>query len=187
MLGWIILAFIVMPFVELYLLIEIGQRIGLWPTFGIVLGTGLLGGVLARWQGIRAWRDVIGAFREGRTPTVELVAGALFLVGAALLLTPGVLTDAFGFAMMVPVIRRFTARWLIRRVKDSDRVQAHVSVGGQGTGGVFGWSSSTSPGVGAEQDARQAHDLETTGYTKEDAPADGDDEDRGGRDGEGRR
>lgn len=186
MLGWIILAFIVMPFVELYLLIEIGQRIGLWPTFGIVIGTGLLGGVLARWQGIRAWRDVIGAFREGRTPTTELVAGALFLVGAALLLTPGVLTDAFGFAMMVPVLRRTTARYLIRRVKDSDRVQAHVSVGGQGAGGAFGWSGRTGPGVGADQNARQTHDMETTGYTKEDETTDGD-EDRGGDDGEGRR
>lgn len=174
MLGWIILLFLLMPFIELYLLIQIGQRIGFWPTLGIVLGTGLLGGILARWQGLRAWRDVSGALRGGRAPTVELVAGALFLVGAALLLTPGVLTDAFGFAMMVPALRRGAARWVIGRVKGSDRVQTHVSVGGR-----FGGDSSQGPGSAGGQagTARQAHDLETTGYTKEEDEAE--DEGRG--------
>lgn len=156
MLGWIVVLFLVMPFLELYLLVQIGQRIGFWPTFAIVLGTGLLGGILARWQGAAAWREVIGALREGRAPGRELAAGALFLVGAALLLTPGVITDAFGFAMMVPVARRALAGYLIARVKASDRVTAHV--GGFGTLG----GSAGPPGGGP-----QGADLETTGYTKD--------------------
>lgn len=159
MLGWILLLFVAMPFIELYLLIEIGQRIGLWPTFGIVLATGLLGGMLARWQGLRALQDVVGAVREGRAPTAELGAGALFLVGAALLLTPGVITDAFGFAMMVPPARRALARLLIDRIRASDRVTTHVSVGGNPLGG-------RSTGSG-EQEARQGYDVDVEGYAKD--------------------
>lgn len=158
MLGWLVLLFVAMPFIELYLLIQIGQRIGFWPTLGIVLGTGLLGGLLVRWQGLRAWRDVLGALREGRAPKVELAAGALFLAAAAMLLTPGVLTDAFGFTMMVPPIRRAAARYLVDRVGASDRVQTYVSVGG----GPFGAGSR-----GPEEGARQGYDLEATGYTRD--------------------
>lgn len=160
MLGWIILLFLAMPFIELYLLIEIGQRIGFVPTLAIVLGTGLLGGILVRWQGVTAVQDVLGAMREGRAPKTELAAGALFLLAAGLLLTPGVITDVFGFAMMVPPLRRALAGYLVGRVRESDRVQTHVSVGANPFGGGPG-------GPGGEQ-ARQGYDVETTGYTKED-------------------
>jgi len=154
-LGWVVLLFLVMPFVELYLLIQIGQRIGFWPTLYIVLGTGLLGGLLARWQGAAAWRELVGALRQGEAPGRGLAAGALFLVGAALLLTPGVLTDAFGFAMMVPPARRALAGYLVDRVKASSRVTTHVNVGSFGGGAGLGGSP------------RQEADLETTGYAKE--------------------
>lgn len=156
MLGWIVVLFLVMPFLELYLLVQIGQRIGFWPTFGIVLATGLLGGMLARWQGSRAWREVIGALREGRAPGRELAAGALFLVGAALLLTPGVITDIFGFAMMVPAARRALAGYLIDRAKASDRVTAHVNVGGFGSSGGQGPAG-----------ARSDYEVDVEGYTKD--------------------
>jgi UPF0716 protein FxsA len=165
MLGWIILLFVFMPFVEFGLLIWIGQRIGLWPTLGLILATGLIGGVLARWQGLRALRDVTNATREGRVPKRELVAGALFLVAAALLLTPGVLTDVFGFAMMVPWIRLRTAGWLIERVRESDRVQTHVS------GSVGGFGTAT-----GDDGARQAYDLDVEGGTEPDADSDTDGE-----------
>lgn len=165
MLGWIILLFLAMPFIELYLLIEIGGRIGFGPTLAIVLGTGLLGGLLVRWQGVTAVQDVIGAMRQGRAPTTELAAGALFLLAAGLLLTPGVITDVFGFAMMVPPLRRALAGYLVGRVRESDRMQTHVSVGGS----PFG-AGSGGPGEGT---ARQGYDVETTGYTKEDDETDG--------------
>lgn len=160
MLGWVVLAFVVMPFLELWLLIQIGERIGFWPTLWIVLGTGLLGGVLARYQGGRAWREIFAAMREGRAPKRELVAGALFLFGAALLLTPGVITDAVGFALMVPAVRRGLGGWLIRRVKESDRVQTFTSFG-PGAGGF-----------GADRGSRD-YDVDVEGYAK-------DEEDDGG-------
>ncbi|PSG98388.1 hypothetical protein BRD56_00160 [Thermoplasmatales archaeon SW_10_69_26] len=157
MLGWIILAFVVMPFVELWLLIQIGERIGFWPTLWIVLGTGVLGGVLARYQGSRAWREIFEAMREGRAPKRELVAGALFLFGAALLLTPGVITDAFGFAMMVPPLRRGLAGYLISRVRDSDRIQTYTN-----TGERFGGFAGSGGGR-----AEQGYDVDVEGYAKD--------------------
>lgn len=105
--------FVVLPLVELALLLYIGDRIGWWITLGIVLGTGFLGAFLARIQGARAWREIVAAWQEGRVPGRELVAGALFLVGAAFLLTPGVLTDATGFLLMVPLVRSGLARTVL--------------------------------------------------------------------------
>ncbi len=142
MLGWIILLFLVMPFVELWLLIEIGQRIGVWETLGIVLATGLIGGILVRAQGLLAWRQVIGALRKGRAPHVELVMGGLFLVGAAFLLTPGVITDVAGFLLMVPPLRRLAAKGVIRQLKGRVKVVqfgggAGGSGGPQGKGGAY--------------------------------------------------
>lgn len=171
MLGWVVLAFVVLPFVELWLLIQIGERIGFWPTLWIVLGTGLLGGVLARHQGSRAWREIFEAMREGRAPKRELVAGALFLFGAALLLTPGVITDAFGFAMMVPFLRRGLAGWLIGRIRDSDRVQTYTNLGGEGGFGGFGGLGSSGGSGGS-----QGYDVDVEGYAKDED--DGNDEDR---------
>lgn len=136
MLGWVLLAFVTIPVVELLLLIELGERLGLAPTLAIVLATGLIGGVLARWQGTEALRDVQRALATGRAPGREVGAGALFLVGAALLLTPGVLTDIAGFALMVPPLRRGLAGWLIHRARESDRVHVHVHTGGFPGGGV---------------------------------------------------
>lgn len=113
--------FILLPLVELVLLIWIGTKIGLWYTIGIVVATGILGAILAPMQGARAWREIVTAHQEGRIPGAELVAGALFLVGAVFLLTPGVLTDATGFLLMVPYIRKMGARavvgWFKRRAR----------------------------------------------------------------------
>lgn len=115
MLGVLLfLLFIVLPLIELLLLVWIGTKIGLTPTIAIVILTGMLGAVWARSQGARAWREVGEAWQQGRVPGRELVAGALFLVGAAFLLTPGVLTDATGLLLMLPPVRRLAARLVIR-------------------------------------------------------------------------
>lgn len=166
MLGWLILAFLLMPLVELGLLIWIGNQIGLWPTVGLVIATGLLGGVLARFQGARALREVLGAVRAGRMPGLELAAGALFLVGAAFLLTPGVLTDVLGVLLMVPRVRRWTARYLIDRARSSDRVQVHTA--GQihqagPAGGDPGPSRMGEPRGSAEEAFEEGVDVEIQG------------------------
>lgn len=133
MLGIIVfLLFIVLPLVELLLLVWIGTQIGFWETVAIVILTGLLGAVLARSQGARAWREINHAWQEGRVPGRELVAGALFLVGAAFLLTPGVLTDVAGILLMLPPVRMGTSRLVLRLF----RRHAAVRAGAAGAGHV---------------------------------------------------
>lgn len=110
---FLVFLFIILPLVELLLLIWIGTRIGFWYTAGIVVATGILGAILAPMQGMRAWREIAKAYNEGRVPAAELVAGALFLVGAVFLLTPGVITDATGLLFMVPLVRAVVSRGIV--------------------------------------------------------------------------
>ncbi len=125
--GSLFALFVVVPAVELALLIEIGRRIGTLETILLIFATGALGAALARQQGLRVLRQVQIDSAAGRMPADALVDGVLILVAAALLVTPGVLTDAFGFACLVPatraLLRRRLQRWLSRRVQQGD---AHV-------------------------------------------------------------
>ena len=84
------------PLAELGLLIWMGQAMGFWPTIALVAGTGILGAALARREGTRALTNVQHELARGRVPARALMSGAAVLVGGALLVTPGVLTDAFG-------------------------------------------------------------------------------------------
>ncbi len=118
---WVlVLLFIVVPVAEIYVLIQIGQVIGAWWTVALLVAGGFLGGYLAKREGSRSWRALQEALRSGRMPARELADGALILVGATLLLTPGFLTDAVGlFAILPftrPVARRGLTRFLTRRM-----------------------------------------------------------------------
>ena len=120
MLPWLLLAFIVVPVVELALIIQVGQSIGVWWTIALLLADAILGSLLARSQGRIAWRRFNDAMRAGRPPAREVVDGAMVLVGGALLLTPGFFTDVFGIALLLPpsraVIRRVALRRLMARM-----------------------------------------------------------------------
>ena len=116
MLARLALLFIAVPLAELALLVWIGGRVGLAPTVALVVVTGILGAALARRQGLAAWTRFRTALAAGRPPHREIVEGLLVLVAGAVLLTPGLLTDAAGFLLMVPAVRRRVARWIGRRV-----------------------------------------------------------------------
>ena len=107
--------FIVLPIVELAILIQVGQAIGVWWTLAIVVATGFLGATLARRQGLRAWLAIQAELQQGRAPAGALVDGLLILIGGIVLLTPGILTDLFGFALLVPATRSALKRTLRRR------------------------------------------------------------------------
>jgi UPF0716 protein FxsA len=107
--------FVLLPLVELALLIQVGQSIGLAWTLAIVVVTGVVGASLARRQGVRAWLAIQTELRQGRVPGAALVDGLLILVGGIVLLTPGLLTDLAGFALLVPGTRRALKRVLQRR------------------------------------------------------------------------
>ncbi|MCP4896760.1 MAG: FxsA family protein [bacterium] len=109
----LLLLFTVVPIVELGLLIQLGRYVGLAPTIGIVLLTGVIGASLARWQGLVTLRRVQAEMAEGRVPTGPLIDGLLILVAGAVLLTPGLITDAVGFLLLIPPTRAAVRQTLV--------------------------------------------------------------------------
>ncbi|MGR3469178.1 MAG: FxsA family protein [Shimia sp.] len=114
---WLLIAFLLVPLIEIGLFIQVGGWIGLWPTLGIVVLTALLGTLLVRQQGTRALGDLRGSFQDLRDPTEPLAHGAMILVSAALLLTPGFFTDAVGFALLIPPVRLAIMKQARKRIK----------------------------------------------------------------------
>jgi UPF0716 protein FxsA len=105
MFARIFLLFIIVPLIELFLFLLIGRYIGILPTFGIILLTGILGAALARTQGMRALAKYQEAIAAGRLPHEAVIDGLLILVAGALLLTPGFLTDTIGCLLLAPPVR----------------------------------------------------------------------------------
>ena len=113
--GRILILFITVPIVELFLLIEIGQRVGTLATVGLIIGTGVVGASLARQQGISTLARLRNDHDAGQLPAEPIFDGVLILLAAVVLITPGVLTDLVGFLCLVPAFRRFLKRVLKRR------------------------------------------------------------------------
>jgi UPF0716 protein FxsA len=109
--------FVLVPLAELALLIWIGRWVGLVPTLGLVLTTGLLGAALARREGLRALTAVQSELAAGRLPGRSLMVGAAVLVGGAFLVTPGILTDIAGLLLLFPPSREIVFRWVRRRLE----------------------------------------------------------------------
>ena len=102
----LLLLFIATPILEMAILIEVGKRIGTLPTIAIIVITGIIGASLARSQGIRIYRNIRQSLYGGELPHNHLIEGLLILVGGALLITPGILTDIAGFALVLPWTRK---------------------------------------------------------------------------------
>jgi len=117
--GKLLLLFTVVPFVELYLLMQLAQSIGLVSTIGLVLGTGILGAALARQEGMRVIHSWQMALQKGRVPEEGVVNGLLILVGGVFLITPGVLTDMVGLSLLIPISRRWVSLWITQWVERS--------------------------------------------------------------------
>ncbi len=108
--------FIVVPIAELYVIIQVGQAIGIWPTLALLLADALLGSFLLKHQGRGAWLRFNEALAQRRFPGKEVVDGLLIVVGGTLLLAPGFLTDIVGLLLLIPptraivrsILRRFT-------------------------------------------------------------------------------
>ena len=150
MLARLALLFVVVPLIELVLLIQLGQWVGLWPTLALVVATGVAGATLARAEGVRTWVAFQREMAEGRLPGRPLMDGLAVLVGGAFLLTPGLLTDVAGFALLLPPSRRWIQRRIRSRVERSleeGTVRVHVWTpwGGAGQGGAPGGPPVTGP------------------------------------------
>lgn len=127
----LLLLFVVVPAVELALLVEVGSRIGTLATLAIIIATGVLGAALARQQGLRTVGAIQDELAQGELPAGSLVDGVIILLAGALLITPGILTDAVGFLCLVPRLRNAAKRTLQRRFERAIREQRiHLTMQG---------------------------------------------------------
>src|SRR6478735_6123813 len=109
---FLVLLFIVVPILELYVIIQIGGLIGIWPTLALLLADALLGSWLLRHQGRGAWARFNKAIAERRFPGREVADGLLIAIGGTLLLTPGFLSDIVGAILLIPPTRAIVRRLL---------------------------------------------------------------------------
>ncbi|WP_035871940.1 FxsA family protein [Cucumibacter marinus] len=168
--------FIIVPVIEIALFVLLGDLIGFWPTMGGVVLTAIIGSLLLRWQGFKVFERIQTALAQGQFPATPIVDGVMLAVAGALLLTPGFFTDAIGFLLFVPQVRRALFKFLRSRIT----VSAYRASGPGGYSGGFSGSFSTGSGPrpgAANQDAppRGTIDLEEDQWRRED---DEDDSDR---------
>lgn len=148
--GKLLFLFIVLPATELWLLIEIGRRIGSLETIALIVATGMAGASMARRQGLRVLNQVQQRVAAGEMPADSLVDGIMILVASALLVTPGVLTDVFGFLGLTPGFRALVKAEVVRRFERAVAENSvHVEVYDTPSGGTF--SSGGSPLAGSKR------------------------------------
>jgi UPF0716 protein FxsA len=109
----LLLLFVTVPLIELYLLLQLADATSAGLTFLIVIATGIIGSWLAKREGVMAWRKFHAALGEGRMPSHEIQDGLMIIFAAALLLTPGLLTDFVGFALLIPFGRNLIRKYLL--------------------------------------------------------------------------
>ena len=138
---WVLLvAFVVVPLVEIYTLVQVGRVIGPWWTILLLVADSIVGAWLMKREGRAAWRALNEALRTGRMPARELADGALILVGGTLMLTPGFVSDLVAFVLILPLTRPL-ARRLLTRV-----IARRMLAGGPGGGFAAGFGPGFGPG-----------------------------------------
>lgn len=158
----LVLLFIVVPIAELYVIIQVGQWIGVVPTLALLLADAVLGSMLLKHQGRSAWRRFNEALAARRFPGREVADGVLIVIGGTLLLTPGFITDVFGIFLLLPPTRAISRRVLKRLTIGRFAI---VNVGGGGFGGP-------PPGPGPEPGPRPSREYDFEG-TAEEVPPNG--------------
>ncbi len=118
MLLKLILLFTIVPIVELGILIKLGTYIGLLNTILIVIVTGVIGATVAKFQGLRTLSQIQEKLSRGILPTGHILDGFLILAAGLLLITPGLITDAVGFLMLIPFTRGLFKNWCRRRFQN---------------------------------------------------------------------
>lgn len=123
------LLFILLPVVELWLLLAVGDELGAWATLGLILLTTILGVNVLRYQGVSTLTRVRKRLDSGEPAGQELIGGFLLALGGLLLLLPGFLTDGIGLLLVLPPTRRLLAAWLLRsgRVEGWQSGSMHTS------------------------------------------------------------
>jgi UPF0716 protein FxsA len=135
----LVFVFVAVPLIELWLLLLVGGHIGFWPTVGITLVTALVGARLASGEGRRVLDEWRRALALGKVPDGGILGGVLVLVGGVLLVTPGLLTDGLGLALLFPPTRRIIAAGIRSRL-ETRIIAPDAGMRGPGGKGIFFWS-----------------------------------------------
>lgn len=115
MLFFLIVALIVVvPLMELYFIVQVGQEIGVFATIAALIVISAVGSALVKREGIRVYRDFVVAIRSGQEPTRQIIAGVCVLAAGVLFLAPGFFSDVLGIVMLLPPTRR-ALTWLALR------------------------------------------------------------------------
>jgi len=117
----LLILFVIIPVTELYILIEVGKRIGSLTTISIIIFTGILGSYLVKNQGFMILKKIQNDLNDGIMPGDSLIQGVIILAGGILLLTPGFVTDTVGFIFLIPasrnVIKKYLLKWLKGKIE----------------------------------------------------------------------
>ncbi|MBA7551526.1 hypothetical protein ES705_44069 [subsurface metagenome] len=120
----LLILFVIVPVTELYILIEVGKKIGSLTTIGIIILTGIIGAYLVKGQGFMILKKIQNDLNEGIMPGDSLIQGAIILVGGIFLLTPGFVTDVIGFIFLIPVsrgvVKKYLLKWLKGKIKEGN-------------------------------------------------------------------
>lgn len=108
--------FIVIPIIEIAVLIQVGELLGLWPTIAIVIASAWLGAKYVRQQGLATMQSVQAKMAQGEMPSSEIVTGLMLLVAGVLLVTPGFVTDILGLSLLIPSVRQGIAAMVQKRI-----------------------------------------------------------------------
>jgi UPF0716 protein FxsA len=156
----LVLIFIVLPVAEIYVIIKVGEAIGVLPTIALLILDGILGAVLLRAQGRAAWRRFNEALAAGKVPAREVLDGAMVIFGGAFLITPGFITDVIGLLLLIPPSRA-VFRGLVTRIALGRAAFAVRTVQwGSKARGRYRGGSGAPKGYDYEGSAREVNDNE---------------------------
>ena len=127
---YLIVLFVGLPILELALLLKVHEVFHFWPTFLLVILTGILGMTLVKKQGTAMLRKIQQEMAIGNIPTPQMIDGVMILVAGAFLITPGLITDTVGFLLLIPFIRTQIRFWIKRKLEEKIRngsVQINVN------------------------------------------------------------
>lgn len=128
MFRWLIFLFVLIPVLELALLIKVGTHIGVLNTLLLIFLTAVVGVSLARWQGLKVFFKIQESLQRGVFPSSDMIDGLMILCAAAVLLTPGLITDTMAFFILFPATRQMIKKWLFYRFRDHFQEKGVVTI-----------------------------------------------------------
>jgi UPF0716 protein FxsA len=150
----LLLVFAAIPFLEIALMIKVGQALGFWPTLAMIVASAVLGTYVLYEQGFQVLGRAMDAMARGKPPVGPVVDGVFVALAGLLLIVPGFLTDIFGLALLIPRARHAVAAWSIRRVLRSAEMRGFVF----GTRTTNGTGNGNGSGAHAGQPGQASHD-----------------------------